>query len=496
MRDLQKTLVQSLVPQSQPNPNLFTQSATGFGPTRGNCNFCGNPGHYISRCPSVEEYIRNGKVRRNAENRVILSTGAFVPRDVPGATLKDRVDEWHRANSGQLATGQITSNADTTSQMIFAINPYQYSISEANEHIADLERQLLAMQGSRTLMDHVSIMRRPKASKAGPNKVVESGTVSTVDAPAKEKQAPTKVTPRIEEITNDEPNDEPLHPFANAKEASQPALTEQDRLAAEKKGTQKSIAPIEDPQLVNKVYTRVLDSPMVTLTTRELLSVSPAIRSLARSDVTPTRTPQNTVLALNELPFASTDDSNPAIRQGPVPPGAITMPDDFEVYIQAHGTTGHDDVLTVAKESHALRALQLQVDNQGLVEAIIDPGSQIIAMSETICDKLGLRYDRTIQLRMQSANGDVDLSLGLARNVSIRVGGITLYVQVHIIRSPAYDILLGRPFDVLTRSVVRNFENEDQTITIHDPNTGRSVTIKTIPRTTSQRKEDFQSSRI
>ena len=54
----------------------------------------------------------------------------------------------------------------------------------------------------------------------------------------------------------------------------------------------------------------------------------------------------------------------------------------------------------------------------------------------------------------------------------MRIGDIMLYVQIHIIRSPAYDILLGRPFDVLTESVVRNFTNEDQTITIFDPNTG------------------------
>jgi hypothetical protein len=83
---------------------------------------------------------------------------------------------------------------------------------------------------------------------------------------------------------------------------------------------------------------------------------------------------------------------------------------------------------------------------------------------------------------MQSANGDVDQSLGLARNVPAKIGDITLYLQIHVIKSPAYDILLGRPFDVLTESTVKNFANENQTITISDPNTGRIVTIPTIPR--------------
>ena len=74
---------------------------------------------------------------------------------------------------------------------------------------------------------------------------------------------------------------------------------------------------------------------------------------------------------------------------------------------------------------------------------------------------------------MQSANGEVDRSLGLVRNVPIQIGDITLYVQIHVICNPAYDILLGRPFDILTESVVRNFANEDQTITIRNPNSSR-----------------------
>ena len=67
---------------------------------------------------------------------------------------------------------------------------------------------------------------------------------------------------------------------------------------------------------------------------------------------------------------------------------------------------------------------------------------------------------------MQSANSNIDCSLGLTHNIPFVIGNLTLYMQVHVIRSPAYDILLGRLFDVLTESVVRNFRNENQTITI------------------------------
>ena len=83
---------------------------------------------------------------------------------------------------------------------------------------------------------------------------------------------------------------------------------------------------------------------------------------------------------------------------------------------------------------------------------------------------------------MQSANGDVDRSLGLVQNVPFTIADIVLYLQVHVIRHAAYDILLGRPFDVLTKSIVKNFTNEEQTLTIVCPNTGATATVPTIAR--------------
>jgi hypothetical protein len=83
------------------------------------------------------------------------------------------------------------------------------------------------------------------------------------------------------------------------------------------------------------------------------------------------------------------------------------------------------------------------VDNREEVEGIIDPGSQIIAMSEAVCHDIGLAYNPSIKLNIQWANGEVDQSLSLSHNVPCKINTITLYIQIHIIRSPAYNILLG-----------------------------------------------------
>jgi hypothetical protein len=85
----------------------------------------------------------------------------------------------------------------------------------------------------------------------------------------------------------------------------------------------------------------------------------------------------------------------------------------------------------------------MNVNDHSNIESVVDPGSSIVAMSEDVCHELGLAYDPQIHLPMQSANGGIDKTLGLARTVPCDLGSIILYMQFHIVRDPAYDILLG-----------------------------------------------------
>ena len=238
----------------------------------------------------------------------------------------------------------------------------------------------------------------------------------------------------------------------------------------------------------------------VTLMQHELLSLSPKVRSQVREATSACRTPPNkdhNINVLSEdpgLPFALDDINDDNNSDGPphatlmnanreeLPPDAIIVPDPYEIYLNSLLLDAIPTKLIVAKESSALRSIFPLINNQADVESIVDPGSQIIAMSEYVCNNLGLVYDPSVVLNMQSTNGEVDQLLGLARNVPMTIGEITLYVQIHVIRSPAYDILLGRPFDILTESIVRNFANENQTITIRDPNSGLRATVPTMPR--------------
>jgi hypothetical protein len=149
-----------------------------------------------------------------------------------------------------------------------------------------------------------------------------------------------------------------------------------------------------------------------------------------------------------------------------VPDEETSIPDVYETYLNNLVPGENTIPLNVTEESYALPLIMLTIDKKEYIKGIVDPGSQIIAMSKGVCHDIGLRYDPSIKLNMQSVNGDVDQSLGLVQNVPCRIGTITLYLQIHVIRSPAYEILLGQPFDVLTESTIKNFTNEDQTITM------------------------------
>jgi len=527
MAEFTKTIVEALKGSNAPSrPNRSYEENL-------ECIMCGGK-HTIPNCGIVEEYIKAGKCRRNQEGKVVLPTGAYVTRNTPGRYMADRIDEWHRRNPNQLAAATLIHTIDRRvvqeSQLIPSIPRFTsstYTLSN-NERIATLEAELFNLRKTK---DNPIASVRTRAQKA--REEVEAEDEREVAAARKE-------IPRIEEVEDEDaapkqtskppivtvPAVQPIvpeHPYRNARDAAYSPPVNRNVAAKPNQNFKrpepvyKTLPPIHDSTIAANVYKRSMDAP-ITLTQRELLSLSPEVRSQVREATTTRRLPNkegNTMQ--NYLDTEEEDDygSQQIPRTIPdtvptfavenahhrTPPyGSIIVADPIETYYKSlrPGELPDPDRLVVAIESGAVRSIFALIDNSQKKECILDPGCQIIAMSEATCHELGLAYDPSIILNMQSANGNIDQSLGLSRNVPFRVGTITFYLQVHIIHSPAYDVLLGRPFDILTESVVRNFANEDQTITIHDPNTGVRVTIPTLPRSQKhhpkcphQRKEDF-----
>lgn len=164
-----------------------------------------------------------------------------------------------------------------------------------------------------------------------------------------------------------------------------------------------------------------------------------------------------------------------------IPAGSVIAQDPYLQYLEGLEEGEGPKQIYVARDSVPLRVTFPYINSQGPVECVLDSGSQIVSMSLEEAQKCGLVWDPTINIFMQSANGQLEKSMGLAKNVPFRWGELKLYLQVHVIRSPAYKVLLGRPFDVLTKSRT-DHEQGNQLLTLTDPNSGKAWTVPTYDR--------------
>ncbi|KAJ6471579.1 hypothetical protein C8R47DRAFT_1077231 [Mycena vitilis] len=433
--------------QSRPPPSS--------NPTRNrddmNCSYCSETGHFIIKCPHVEEDIQAGKCKRNTDGRVTLPSGAFVPGRIEGRNLRARVEEWHRQNPGQLAAAQLllttqqaTSASTSSTSSVAPASASTFQLSE-EDRIHSLELEILALR-TRSQARRAAATGEPVEEPEQPVRSTPPPATATA-----EPAPPVILRPQRDAAP---PAVQPEHPFARARDAAYAPPRDRNVGALPNPAHAKrpdpayrSTAPIYDEKVANTVFDRSMDTP-ITLTQRELLSLSPDVRAQVREATTNRRVAPNSndksapkpappvnQFVNDALPFDSHifhdtldeqraadarntafADSMPAqfsySAQRELPPDAFVVPDIYESYFNS-GDIPED--LVVSMESSAIRSILPIVDNRQVVESIIDGGSQIIAMSEAICHELGLPYDPRIVLKMQSANGSISPSLGSRR---------------------------------------------------------------------------------
>jgi hypothetical protein len=179
--------------------------------------------------------------------------------------------------------------------------------------------------------------------------------------------------------------------------------------------------------------------------------------------------------------------------------GSVVVNDPVVQYISTLAPGQKPKNVIVASESDALRSVYPKINGVDKVESLLDPGSQIVSMSRQTAAALQIVWDPDITVFMESANKTLAKTLGLARNVPFDFGPITVYLQVHVIENAAYRVLLGRPFDTITESEVRNSRDGSQSLKLTDLNTGQRCVMQTFERGKTPMQmlrpvvEDFQS---
>jgi len=174
----------------------------------------------------------------------------------------------------------------------------------------------------------------------------------------------------------------------------------------------------------------------ITVTQRELLSLSPEVRAQVANMTIKKRIPREAMaqtmveeasndselkrrMRFEPIPHATIeeipDKDDPALAtyeamlashmpaafmatvHAPLPDATI-ITDPYEAYLREHGPSSKqtDASMVVATESRALRSILPVVNSQDKVEAILDPGCQVVVILEEVCNALMLHYDPTI----------------------------------------------------------------------------------------------------
>ncbi|KAJ7358289.1 hypothetical protein DFH08DRAFT_622811, partial [Mycena albidolilacea] len=110
-----KQLVAIVSSQQAPSPaasQLDLQLPSSQRPA--SCSYCSDPAHFLARCPLASADIRTGICKRNAEGKVVLPSGSFVPHRIAGPNLRTRISSWHSENSARYAPVSESPHAAVT----------------------------------------------------------------------------------------------------------------------------------------------------------------------------------------------------------------------------------------------------------------------------------------------------------------------------------------------------------------------------------------------
>jgi hypothetical protein len=272
-----------------------------------------------------------------------------------------------------------------------------------------------------------------------------------------------------------------------AKVRPLPEVTREERAVVEQRGGYKNKAPLQDDGRAISLIKEALKAP-VNVTTEDLLSISETARQELRKLLTKKRVEKTQSLMTTEmqnmenvvhaeqLPSASYEVLEEE-RSG-IPKGSVVIRDPVVQYLGSLQPGEKPKRVVVAQESLGLRAVYPLINGEGKMESLLDGGSQIVSMARDTAVELKIAWDPDIIVHMESANRALEPTLGLAKNVPLIFGHIVVYLQVHIIREPAYKVLLGRPFDSVTESLVKNEKDGSQILTLTDPNTGERCSMR------------------
>jgi hypothetical protein len=473
------------------HPNSFTR----------NCAFCSATDHLIRECPSARQYIDQKRITRDHTGKIVLPDGNYIPHHITGRNLREKVDNFWLGKETQHPEPVNVHFLEGPEENVFAIEiggPYSpppsciadsvspssipatsWSLPEANpssptpydEAVFQAEliqaqidslndaKALALEKGKRYKFDGIELMKRSGPPKPGAPIPAPSGP--TVHArgplPARDNIPPLSTSPNVIGKPGTRAGDDrPQRPQGPMRPVAIPPKPAADDPKF------RSQCPLESSVKPSDLADRVLDAS-VTVSARELLAASPEIRKQFKDLVTNKRVSANIVQA----------EEADAFLTGHLDSDSKAVPIDLGKYEQSSST---------AVDSLPLRVIYPTFGPGVQPECVLDGGAQIVIMRKDIWERLNapLSPDRAIPL--QAANATTTMTCGQVRDLPVRLGPITVYLQIQVVENAPFEVLLGRPFFAVTNCSATSTPDGNHEIHVKDPRTGLPYVFSTHTR--------------
>ena len=456
------------------------------------CLFCGNQGHFVAECPSAQEYVRDGKIRRNEDWKIVLPDGRFIPRYVPGITLKDKIDNFRAGQRIQNRNGEgrevISTNfLEGLDESIYTLNitpvidhpppsssnnswgsdpSSSTSSSSSTQQDSDYADQIQVMEAQLASLREAQVLAFGKKPEkfdgvhvpANPRNASQKDRIPGPPAPNVHAQKAFRPTTNQEHEKQHE-----RQPQGPLKPVDFPAKPAQDEPKFHYK------APVEDSDKTREIVDRALDAT-ITVSTRELLATSAEVRKQFKDIVGNKKVSANVAETEKVDAFLTSFEDQAFLHI------------DFERY----------DECAIAAHSLPLRIIHPTFAPGFSPECILDGGAQAVIIRKDVWERLRTPVATNRRMKMESANSGTTTTMGTVENYPVKLGDITILLQLQVIENAPFQVLLGRPFFDVTNCSEVSEQGGGHHLLVKDPKSGAPFKVATYPRLHKTPRVNFQ----
>ena len=440
------------------------------------CHFCGSHLHFLNECPVGQQYLQFGKCLKEVNTgQYMYANGMRIQRDGTKC-LQQRIDEWLVQNPNfNHGRGKVMLYESHTYEDPFVGVDAQPVMTHdsAPQEMWEVEDSVPVYITTRTgkNADRPAAEAPRRFVPRGPQQVPQAKLPQpVVQTPQPEVPVASRSGPSPPQQRQEQPRQILQRP--NGQQPAQRPFVPGPQHQQDNGPAYRNRAPAENDFMVQQVLDGVKKTN-VNLTVEQLCAIAPEVRRQVKEFVSVRR-------------LAEANATQPAAQ-------APQQTHLMQVFHQGPSEDGDDTDATVAAHFLALRTINAKIGGLS-TEALLDDGSTVCIISERLWKKFGDEHpmDPNRVMRLETADGRVNTSSGVMENMPVTIGGITYMLQIQVVATAPFDLLLGRPFSDLARTVVQNDGEGNQTLILHDPkDQNRAIRMNTRKRGPKDSQVDF-----